>query len=93
MAQRWPRGPMNDWHRAAATSAERVEAVLSTTEINIDLGDGEGYTPLMISSDHGNSRAVEILLSKGANVAITKDGDLTALHFAANEGHVVVARC
>lgn len=46
----------------------------------------------MNSSLNGNSRAVKILLSKGANVEITEDNGYAALHLAATGGHLAVTK-
>ena len=50
-----------------------MEAVLSTTEIDIDQACMNGLTPLMISSGKGDPHAVKILLNIGANTSITTD--------------------
>lgn len=84
---------MNELHFAAASSAEEMEAVLSTA-IDINQRDRRGgnTTPLMIAALNGNARTVKILLEKGADAEILSDHGYAALHFAAEQGHVDVSK-
>ncbi|CAN0560934.1 unnamed protein product, partial [Ectocarpus sp. 12 AP-2014] len=48
-------------------SIERTLAVLATGSVDIDQGNAEGLTPLMMASMMGYSHIVKTLLEKGAN--------------------------
>ena len=54
-------------------------APLSEGSIDIDQGNPQGWTPLIVASGMDYSSAVRILLNKGANVSIMTDGGVTAL--------------
>lgn len=82
----------NELHLAVlAGSIERTLAVLATGSVDIDQGDAEGATPLMMAAVKGNTHIVEILLRKGANVSMVDNDGVTALHFSAEQGLVVAA--
>lgn len=86
--QRRSRGPNNDLHYAALDgSIEHSMALLSRGEIDIDQGGFEGSTALMIASFRGFAHLVNVLLNKGANVAMVNDDGYDALHLSAKEGH------
>ena len=63
-------------------------APLSEGSIDIDQGNPQGWTPLIVASGMDYSRAVRILLNKGANVSIMTDGGVTALLLSAQKGHL-----
>lgn len=89
----WPRGPSNALHKAACLGSHALtETVLRNSSLDIDKGDRQGITPLMMAAQGGYSRVAEILLEKGANVSIKADRDFTALHCCCHGGHVEVAK-
>lgn len=91
--QQWPRGPENDLHKAALFGSNaRIRALLASSMIDVNLGDPNGWTPLMCAAHQGHSTAARILLSNGANVSPEGDGDSTALLFAAENGHAAVTK-
>lgn len=91
LQQRWPRGAANDLHCVAYYgSVEGTKALISLGSINIDQGNPEGVTPLMMASERGHSRVVRAMPKRGADVSIAADGDATALHLSANNGHLAV---
>ena len=53
---------------------------------------GKKYTLLMIASGQGHWRLVELLLRRGASVDLQAHAGVTALMFAAAEGHLAIAR-
>ena len=78
-------------------SARKEELAVMKVLINhgaiIDSKNYVGMTPLLVAAKKGKSRAVELLLDNGANVnARSKQTEGTALHFAAYNGHVNVAK-
>eukprot|EP00903_Cladosiphon_okamuranus_P008849 g8473.t1 len=89
----WPRGPMNHLHFAACTSdMKAVKALLSSTAVNIDLGDPKGHTPLHFAAILGSERVVKLLLDKGANMAVPNFEGFMVLISCAQQGHVVVCK-
>lgn len=78
-------------HAAAEGSTERTFALLNTGSINIDQGDVNGWTPLMLAAFRGHSRVVRILMNRGASVSVGSDSGFTALHSSAQEGHIAVS--
>lgn len=66
-------------------TADRTVAVLSEGVIAIDEGATDGITPLMLATACDHLRVVEILLDKGANVAIVSNDGVAALHSAAQK--------
>lgn len=65
-------------------------ALLSAGSFNIDQGNPRGVTPLMYAAQEGHSRVARILLDRGANVSIAKDGGFSAVHVSAQNGHLAV---
>src|SRR5574343_570385 len=73
-------------------SYKSVKKILEEDPRKIDTVDRHGYTALMISSEDGNQRIVNLLLSRGANPRIkSKDSD-TALSLASYSGHVSIIK-
>lgn len=73
-------------------TAERTLAVLSKGSIDIDQGDPEGATPLMMSAGVGSFHVVNVLLKHGANTSIADDDGFTALHMSADCCHLRVTK-
>ncbi|CBJ26796.1 EsV-1-199 [Ectocarpus siliculosus] len=91
--EKWPRGPKNELHFAADTgSTQRTAAILSSGLININQGDPDGWTPLMVASQRGYTRIVRILVKEGANVLIVADLGFTALLTCAQYGNLAVCK-
>lgn len=68
-------------HRAALEgSIERILVVLATGSVDIDQGDADGMTPLMMAAVMGYSHIVKTLLKEGADVSRAADPGVTALH-------------
>ncbi len=80
-------------HKAAMMgSHELTETMLRKGTLDMDKGDPQGVTPLMIAAQRGYSRVARILLEKGANVSVKADRDFTALHCCCQGGHVEVVK-
>lgn len=88
----WPRGPANNLHQAASQASVELTAAVLSTGIDIDMGNENGVTPLMISSAGGDPRVASLLLEKGANVAVVAEGGFTALHFSSQQGNLIVTK-
>lgn len=88
-----PRGPWSKLHKAAIDgSVERILSLLSSGSFEIDEASPEqGITPLMCAATLGHSRAVRILLNKGASASILCQNG-AALHMAALRGHVAITK-
>ena len=87
------RGPANKLHKTVASgSAEHVNAVLSGAPIDIDQGDEQGCSPLMIASGLGHSRIARTLINRGASISVKANDNTTALHLSAQPGHVAVSK-
>ncbi|KAH0367140.1 hypothetical protein KCU65_g4796, partial [Aureobasidium melanogenum] len=63
-----------------------VQLLLGIDQINVNVKDPKGRTPLHVYSSAGNSKIVQMLLQRGAD--INETGDLgNALQTASTEGH------
>lgn len=71
-----------------------LEAALNDSKVNIDeIGKLSGKTALMLACQNGHKRAVEILLSKGANPHIVSEwGSNSAAREAVKGGHVEILK-
>ena len=50
--------------------------------------DSDGFTPLIVAACHGHTDICGLLLAHGSNVNEMKpDNKVTALHYAASQGH------
>ncbi|CAM9849786.1 unnamed protein product [Ectocarpus fasciculatus] len=93
LQEKWPRGPKNELHFAADMgSTQRTAAILSSGLIDVNQGDPNGWTPLMVASQRGYTRIVRILLKEGANVLIVADHGFTALLTCAQYGNLAVCK-
>eukprot|EP00249_Psilotum_nudum_P029227 c39701_g1_i1 orf=79-825(+) len=83
-------------HVAAAAGHEQIVSIfcqrLEASEVAMNSGDEEGWTPLHSAVSSGLWAVVEILLQAGADVSIANKGGRTALHYAASKGHVQIAQ-
>lgn len=82
LQHQWPRGPanLNLLHCCAAKGgATQLTALLARGGIDIDQGTRDGLTPLMVAAMLGHSHIVMILLNKGADVSVQRDGGFAAL--------------
>lgn len=64
-----------------------INKILQHDVSSIDQPNFEGATPLMFACQIGHREAVECLLSKGANIEITKPNNANALHVACINNH------
>uniref|UniRef100_A0A6C0IET9 Uncharacterized protein n=1 Tax=viral metagenome TaxID=1070528 RepID=A0A6C0IET9_9ZZZZ len=84
------------YHAAEEGDLEKVKSLIEDENIKkyINLGNPENldYTPLMISSLHGHTDVVGILLKNGAdaNQINTRLSGETPIHMAASNGHIPV---
>ena len=65
---------------------------VSCTSDNCNAYNQHRYTPLIFAAEHGVEEVVRVLLEGGANIELTTDIQLTALHCAAWNGHLEVCR-
>ena len=60
--------------------------------VDLEMTDGEGFTPLLLAAYNGNIQAVNALIKRKVNInAYIKDGD-NALHFAAYNDYEEIAK-
>lgn len=71
---------------------ERALALLSKGVIDINQRGPLGLTPLMCAARCGYSRIVRVLLNKGATMSPVDNHGFSALHMAAQEGHLAVTK-
>ncbi len=72
---------------AAAARGEADLHKLIAGGHNVNMTDDDGETPLMRAAEHGNLRAVDVLLKAGAHVNAKDEDGNTALMDAADKGH------
>lgn len=84
-----PRGPENALHKAASGgSIANAVALLSTESFDVDAGDANSLTPLMLAVDRGHAHVARILLNRGADWAAVSDDGAAALHIATTNGNL-----
>lgn len=77
-------------HDAAATNRVDLMEVLwvSFENIDVNLVDSEGRTPLHVAAVRGHVESLRFLISIGGNPDVCDCNGWTPLHFAAAEGHI-----
>ena len=60
------------------------------SNVEVDIKDDSGWTPLMLSSSVGDSVIVKRLLSLGVDLNSQNNFGSTPLHLAASKGHLEV---
>ncbi|KAL2009325.1 hypothetical protein VTN00DRAFT_7519 [Thermoascus crustaceus] len=68
-------------------TGRHIELLQRKGEIDIDVPDSNGFTPLGIASRNGRTDVVKILIDRGADVAAEGPDRQTALHLAVENGH------
>ena len=82
-----PSSPSNS---AEADEIKRIQAMIKDSPDLINSPDQKGETLLQKTAAKGESATVKLLLENGAAIDGTKQPDLTALHYAAGNGHKAV---
>eukprot|EP00927_Polykrikos_kofoidii_P015904 TRINITY_DN1712_c0_g4_i1.p1 TRINITY_DN1712_c0_g4~~TRINITY_DN1712_c0_g4_i1.p1 ORF type:complete len:1097 (+),score=221.02 TRINITY_DN1712_c0_g4_i1:195-3485(+) len=75
---------------AEAGDVGRLQQCLLQGGVSLDQVDVDGGTPLQIAAKCGNVEAVRYILSNSADVGAADEAGLTALHAAAQDGHIEV---
>ena len=70
--------------------AEGLATVLDSDPASLELRNGDGWTPLIQASFAGSLECVELLLKRGAVVAVRCKDNCLASHYASAQGHVEV---
>jgi len=80
-------------HLAAELGDTAVVQLLLDRGADVDARNSDARTPLIVAAEWGAADAVDLLLAQGADVAATEAAlGQTALHRAANNGKVGIAR-
>lgn len=73
----------------------QIEMLANQSNILLNIPNDCGYTPLMLAAEHGHVDAVDLIIKLGGHRSIDKGhyfDQQTAMHFAADKGHVEVVR-
>jgi ankyrin repeat protein len=80
-------------HTAAkAGHTDMINFLIYDCEVNVNIKNKYGETPLHYAAQKGLRDTVRLLISNGADVKSIAAGRLTPLHYAAKEGHIEVVR-
>ena len=80
-------------HVAYGGHAAITGALLSMREINVNLAQRVGATPLYLAAQMGHQKVVELLLAvPGINVNLATKEGATPLHIAVQKGHLQIVR-
>ena len=74
------------WYAAINGNEVVIDALLKVTYIDVNIGDHEFISPLMVAVMNGRYNCVKKLLEAGANPNISNIHGSQALHFAASRG-------
>jgi len=69
-----------------------VQILLQNKEINVDIVNRNGSSPLLLAIDYGHSALVRLLISAGASVKQADKQGFTALHKAVLTGNMEILR-
>ena len=84
---------MTALHAASNGQDEIVQLLLAKSEIDINKPMNNGETALLLASNLGYAKVVELLLSKSDEIDINKCDDIiggTPLYSAATQNHVLI---
>jgi cell division protein FtsB len=85
---RWEETQLHHCARKGLTTS--VKRLLSIRNINVNVKDVNGSTPLNEAVIYGHVEIVRLLLQNGAEVNVKSRWDRTPLHWAASHGHVEI---
>ena len=69
-----------------------VDALIKAPNINLNVRNAHGYTPLYLASMSGREQSARLLINAGAGINISDNGQWTALHTAACSGYDDIVR-
>lgn len=93
-----PTTPVRDPQAEALFRAARegntnmVRSLVSSPDVNVNLRDKEGDTPLIEAARFGHDGVAKLLLERGADVTVKNNEGKTALMYALQGGHDDVVR-
>ena len=93
MAMPTPPPSADIWSAAATGDLEALRSLLApAAEVDVDVRDDWGRSPLMVAAMEGQADAVQCLVDAGASVALQDDeSGYSPLHRALLRGHLAVA--
>ena len=72
-------------------NASSIRRCVEEFDIDVNVADENGATPVFIASCNGHVEAIQVLVELGASINTSMVGGATPLHFAVQEGHVHMA--
>ncbi len=84
----------NDYDLLSAIQEEDLNLVkeILAKDVNINIKDDYGVTPIMRAAQLNNLRIVKLLMKKGADIKMKSDGGSTALDFASHSGALDIVK-
>ncbi len=82
----------DELHEAAKQGNLELAQSLLKNGAEVDVPDGDGYTPLHLAAQFGHLGVVQLLSQYGAEVNVYNIHHYTPLHLAAQFGHLAVAQ-
>ena len=67
-----------------------VDALIKAPNINLNVRNAHGYTPLYVAVDRGREQSARLLINAGADINISDNNQWTALHWAAYYGYIKI---
>ena len=69
-----------------------VELLIGAKDVDLNLPDGVGWTPLMYASMNNYIEAMELLINAGVNIKLTNDADLDFYDVAGKEAKIWIEK-
>lgn len=85
-------GIVHAWALCIAIETHRTDILCQLLEHGAQVDENFLYHPLCDAAEHGNGDAVQLLISRGANIEGGNSGQTPLIH-AAREGHFEVVQC
>jgi hypothetical protein len=80
------------FHRAAETGNRAAVAIFLEANVNTEIHDERGWTPLMLAAFSGHNEIINLLIKHHANILARDLLGNAALHWAADAGQIASAK-